>query len=52
MASSSNEALNVENQVPLCNYTLDPGHALYLHHSDNPNCGLTSELLTGSNYAQ
>ena len=36
----------------LSNYSLDPGHTLYLHHSDNSNCGLTSDLLTGGNYAQ
>jgi len=53
MASCTNDVpLNAENQIPLSNYSLDPGHALYLHHSDNPNCGLTSELLTGNNYAQ
>jgi len=51
MASSiENEVLL--NDVPLSNYSLDPGHGLYLHHSDNPNCGLTSELLTGGNYVQ
>jgi len=44
--------LNVDNPVLLSNYSLDPGHTLYLHHSDNPNCGLTSELLSGANYAQ
>jgi len=44
--------LNIENQIPLSNYSLDPGHVLYLHHSDNPNCGLTNELLTGGNYEQ
>jgi len=47
-----NVNLNAENRVPLSNYNLDPGHALYLHHSDNPYCGLTSELLNGGNYAQ
>jgi len=53
MASSTSDVpLSVENQVPLSNYNLDPVHALYLHHSDNPNCNLTSELLTGNNYAQ
>ena len=34
-----------QNPGHLNNYTLDPGHALYLHHSDSPNCSLTSELL-------
>ena len=43
---------NVENRVPLSNYSLDHGHALYLHHSDNLNCSLTNEPLTGRNYAQ
>lgn len=42
----------VNGQVPLSNYTLDPGHVLFLHHSDNLNCSLTSELLHGNNYAQ
>ena len=45
-------SLNNENCILLSNYSLDPGHTLYLHHSDNPNCGLTNELLTGRNYAQ
>ena len=50
---NENQALhNEENRVPLSNYSLDPGHTLYLHHSDNPNCGLTNELLTGGHYAQ
>ena len=40
---------NIENnRVPLSNYTLDPSHVLFLHHSDNPNCSLTN----GNNYAQ
>jgi len=54
MASSveENVILIVENRLPLSNYSLDPGHTLYLHHSDNPNCGLTSELFNGGNYAQ
>jgi len=54
MASSvENEVLlNDENRVPLSNYSLDRGYALYLHHSNNPNYGLTGELLTGGNYAQ
>ena len=42
---------NLENCIPLSNYSLDLGHALYLHHSDNQNCSLTNELLDGSNYA-
>jgi len=50
--TENNVTINVENHVPLSNYSLDPGHVLYLHHSDNPNCGFTSELLIGSNYAQ
>jgi len=41
-----------QSPVQMSNYSLDPGHALYLHHSDNPNCSLTSELLNGSNYNQ
>jgi len=44
--------LNAENPIPLSNYSLDPSHALYLHHSDNPNCSLTNEPLTRENYAQ
>ena len=44
--------LHTEMRVPISNYTLDPGHVLYLHHSDNPSCGLTNEVLTGNNYAQ
>ena len=44
--------LNAENRLLLSNYSLDPSHPLYLHHSDNPNCALTSEVLTGGNYAQ
>jgi len=42
--------LNAENPIPLSIYNLDPGHALYLHHSDHPNCSLTNEPLTGGNY--
>jgi len=45
-------AQNVENHVTLNNYTLDLGHVLYLHHSDSTNCSLSSEALTGNNYAQ
>jgi len=45
-------AENTENRVPLSNYSLDLGHVLSLHHSDSPNCSLSSELLTGSNYIQ
>ena len=41
----------LKNRVPLSNYSLDPGYALYLHHSENPNCSLTNELLAGGNYA-
>ena len=40
------------NQIPLNNYLLDPGLSLHLHHSDNPNCSLTNELLNGINYGQ
>ena len=43
--------LNVDNCVPLRNYGLDPGHVLYLSHSDNPNC-LSTTLLNGKNYAK
>ena len=44
---------NMENnRVLLSNYALDPGHALFLRHSENPNCSLTSEPLNGSNFAQ
>lgn len=39
-------------RVPLNNHSLDPGHVLYLHHSDNPSCSLTNEPLTGNNYCQ
>ena len=41
-----------QNQIPLNNYTLDPRHILYLHHSDNPNCNLTNEPLNGINFGQ
>ena len=44
--------LHTENRVPLSNYSLDPGHVLYLHHSDSPNCSLSSEPLIGNNYIQ
>ena len=44
--------LNAENCIPLSNYTLDPGHALLSHNSDNPNCRISDELLSGNNYAQ
>ena len=50
--TGNNVTINVENHVPLTNYSLDHRHVWYLHHFDDPNCGLTSELLTGSNYAQ
>jgi len=30
----------------------DRSHELFLHHSDHPNCALSSELLVGSNYGQ
>jgi len=43
---------NEQNPVFLNNYNLDPGHVLYLHHSDTPNCNLTNEPLNGSNYNQ
>jgi len=56
MASSSENVqnripLNIEKRAPLNNHSLDAGHVSYLHHSDNPNCGLTNEPLTGSNYS-
>ena len=44
--------LNVENRARLSNYSLDPRNALYLHHSNNPNCSSTNEPLTRGNYAQ
>ena len=52
MDASENSENIVNNRVPLSNYTLDPGHILYLHHSDNPNCSLTNEPLNGINFGQ
>jgi len=51
-ASSENFIAQQDNHMPLSNYNLDPGHVLYLHHSDNPNCSLSSDVLTGTNFAQ
>jgi len=45
-------AQTLQTEIPLNNYTLDPGHILYLHHSDNPNCCLTNEPLNGINFGQ
>jgi len=48
-------AQNMESDqslVLLNSCTLDPGYVWYLHHSDNPNCNLTNEPLTVSNYNQ
>jgi len=54
MAENAENILSprTDNRVPLRNYSLDPGHVLSLHHSDNPNCSLSSEPLTGNNYIQ
>ncbi|KAJ8423970.1 hypothetical protein Cgig2_008589 [Carnegiea gigantea] len=51
-APTENCVHQMENRVPLSNYNLDPRHVLYLHHSDNPNCTMSTDPLTGSNYAQ
>ena len=51
-ASLENYTGQIEIPMQLSNYSFDPGHALYLHHSDNPNCSLSSNLLVGTNYAQ
>ncbi|KAJ8431076.1 hypothetical protein Cgig2_033684 [Carnegiea gigantea] len=63
MANTRNEQIDqreaneqtqtVVDRVPvISNYSLDPGDVLYLHHSDTPNCALTSEPLNGNNYTQ
>jgi len=51
-ASSENYTAQIDNRIPLNSYNLDPGHVLYLYHSDNPNCSLSSDVLTGANYTQ
>jgi len=52
-SNSECPVINSLNRIPVMrNYNLDPRHILYLHHSDNPNCSLTNELLNGNNYAQ
>ena len=51
-AISENYTAQIDNHIPLSNYNLDPGHVLYLHHSDNPNCSLSSDVLASINYAQ
>ena len=48
----SNSETVVDRVPVMSNYSLDPGDVLYLHHSDTPNCALTSEPLNGNNYAQ
>jgi len=50
--SSENCTGQTEIPVQLSNYSLDPGYVLYLHHSDNPNCSLSTNLLLGTSSAQ
>jgi len=49
---TENHILHLENRIPLSNYNPDPGYVRYLHHSDDPNCTLSSDPFTGNNCAQ